>query len=140
MQGQLHGLTGAGDGALHRVTLITAVVDRPCRGEPERMTVDAHHACAERVERRDRESASTGDVGRDELVEKESSERAVLEAYLPAAPDAEEIERIVRAVIEETGASGPRDMGRVMKPALDRLGPAADGKSVSETVKRLLSG
>ncbi len=79
-------------------------------------------------------------AGRDELVEKESGERVVLEGYLPAAPDAAEIERVVRAVIEETGASGPRDMGRVMKPALDRLGPAADGKSVSETVKRLLSG
>ncbi len=79
-------------------------------------------------------------AGREDLVEKEASERAVLEHYLPAAPDAGEIERVVRAVIEETGASGPKDMGRVMKPALDRLGPAADGKVVSEAVKRLLAG
>lgn len=78
-------------------------------------------------------------AGREELAEKEAAERAVLEAYLPAAPDAAEVERVVRAVIAETGASGPRDMGRVMKPALERLGPAADGKQVSAVVRQLLA-
>jgi len=78
-------------------------------------------------------------AGRTELAAKESSEQAVLAGYLPAAPDPAEIESAVRAVIAETGASGPRDMGRVMKPVLDRLGPAADGKLVSQTVKRLLA-
>ncbi len=77
-------------------------------------------------------------AGRDDLVEKESAEKAVLEAYLPAAPDEASVERAVREVIAEVGAEGPRDMGRVMKPALERLGPAADGKLVSQVVKRLL--
>ncbi len=77
-------------------------------------------------------------AGRDDLVEKESAEKAVLEAYLPAAPDEASVERTVREVIAEVGAEGPRDMGRVMKPALERLGPAADGKLVSQVVKRLL--
>jgi uncharacterized protein YqeY len=78
--------------------------------------------------------------GRDDLVRKEEGERAVLEGYLPAAPDAAEVERVVRAVIAEVGAEGPRDVGRVMRPALERLGPAADGKLVNETARRLLSG
>jgi len=77
--------------------------------------------------------------GREDLVQKESAEKAVLEGYLPAAPDAAEIERVVAEVIAETGAAGPKDMGRVMKPALERLGPAADGKVVSQAVRRLLA-
>jgi uncharacterized protein YqeY len=77
--------------------------------------------------------------GRAELAEKEAAEKAILESYLPAAPDAAEIEKVVREVIAEVGAEGPKDMGRVMKPALARLGPAADGKVVSQTAKRLLS-
>jgi uncharacterized protein YqeY len=78
-------------------------------------------------------------AGRDDLADKESAEQAVLEGYLPAAPDEAEIERIVREVISETGAEGPKDMGRVMKPALERLGPAADGKLVNQVVRRLLA-
>jgi uncharacterized protein YqeY len=77
--------------------------------------------------------------GRAELAEKEAAEKAILESYLPAAPDAAEVEKVVREVIAEVGAEGPKDMGRVMKPALARLGPAADGKAVSQTVRRLLS-
>lgn len=78
--------------------------------------------------------------GRADLVAKEEAERAVLEAYLPAAPGEAEIERVVQAVVAEVGASGPRDLGRVMKPALERLGPAADGKLVSQIARRLLGG
>ncbi len=79
-------------------------------------------------------------AGRDDLVEKESAERAVLEAYLPAAPDEAEVERVVRETIAEVGATSPKEMGRVMKPALERLGPAADGKVVSQVALRLLAG
>jgi len=46
----------------------------------------------------------------------------------------------VRAVIEEVGATGPKDIGKVMRPALERLGPAADGKQVNAIARRLLSG
>lgn len=79
-------------------------------------------------------------AGRQDLVAKETAEKGILEGYLPAAPGEDEIERVVRQVIAETGAQGPKDMGRVMKPALERLGPAADGKLVSQSVRRLLSG
>ena len=77
--------------------------------------------------------------GREELARKEEAEQAVLGAYLPSAPDAAEVERVVRAVIAEVGAQTPRDVGRVMRPALERLGPAADGKLVIETARRLLA-
>ena len=79
-------------------------------------------------------------AGRDDLADKEQLEQAVLEGYLPRAPAAAEIEKVVGELIAELAAEGPRDMGKIMKPALERLGPAADGKRVSETVKRLLSG
>jgi uncharacterized protein YqeY len=77
-------------------------------------------------------------AGREDLARKEEAEQAVLEAYLPSAPDAAEVERVLRAVIAELGAQGPRDVGRVMRPALERLGPAADGKLVNATARRLL--
>lgn len=77
---------------------------------------------------------------RGELADKERAEAAVLEAYLPSAPSAAEVERVVSQVIAEVGASSPKDLGRVMKPALERLGAAVDGKQVSETARRLLGG
>ena len=78
-------------------------------------------------------------AGRSELVAKETAERQLLESYLPAAPDAASVEQAVTAVIAELGAQGPKDMGRVMKAALEKLGAAADGKLVSEAAKRLLT-
>ncbi len=78
-------------------------------------------------------------AGREDLAAKESTEKEVLLAYLPAAPDEAEVERVVGEVIAETGAAEPKDMGRVMKPALERLGPAADGRMVSQVVRRLLA-
>ena len=80
-----------------------------------------------------------GAGGRPDLAEKEAAEKAVLEGYLPAAPDEAEVERVLREVIAQAGAAGPKDMGRVMKPALENLGPAADGKLVSQIARRLLT-
>ena len=77
--------------------------------------------------------------GREELAAKEQREKELLEAYLPQAPDAAQVQSAVAEVIAELAASGPKDMGRVMKAALARLGPAADGKQVSGTVKQLLA-
>jgi uncharacterized protein YqeY len=78
--------------------------------------------------------------GRDDLVAAETAEKEILEAYLPAAPDAVAVEAAVRAVIAEVGASEPRDMGRVMKPVLERLGAGADGAVVSQVVRKILAG
>jgi len=91
------------------------------------------------VKQRNEEIERYREAGRPELADKEAAERRVLEGYLPAVPDAAAVESTVRAVIAELGARSPKDMGRVMKDALARLGPAADGKLVSQAAKRLLS-
>lgn len=77
--------------------------------------------------------------GRKDLADKERLEKALLEQYLPAAPDPAQVESTVRAVIAELGAGSSRDMGRVMQAAKERLS-GVDGKALSELVKRLLSG
>jgi uncharacterized protein YqeY len=92
------------------------------------------------VKQREEAIERYAEAGRQDLADKESAEREVLLGYLPAAPDAAAIEATVRAVIEELGAASPREMGRVMKESLARLGPAADGKLVSQAAKRLLAG
>jgi uncharacterized protein YqeY len=77
--------------------------------------------------------------GRRDLVEKETAEIAVLQAYLPPAASPEEIDAAVAEAIAETGASSPRDMGKVMKAVMPRLaGKNADGKAVNDAVRRKL--
>ncbi len=78
-------------------------------------------------------------AGRAELAEKEKTEIAVIEDYLPNAASKEEIEKAVSEAINETGASSIKEMGVVMKAALTKLeGKTADGRMVSETVKARL--
>ena len=76
---------------------------------------------------------------RPELAANELAEAAVIEEYLPKQLTAEELEAEVKAVIAETGAAGPKDMGKVMGVATKRLAGRAEGRQVSETVKRLLN-
>ena len=80
-------------------------------------------------------------AGRQELVDKEQAEIAVIETYLPQAASVAEIEAAVAAAIAETGATSIKDMGKVMKAAQTALaGKNADGKVVADTVKAKLSG
>lgn len=79
-------------------------------------------------------------AGRRELAEKEASEIAVIEEYLPRAATPEEIEKAVAEAVAETGAGSIKEMGIVMKAALAKLqGRNADGKVVSELVKAKLT-
>jgi uncharacterized protein len=78
-------------------------------------------------------------AGRTDLVDKETAEIAVLEAYLPPAASADEIDAAVAAAIAETGAASPKDMGKVMKAVMPKLaGKHADGKTFNEAVRRKL--
>ncbi|MFC1751606.1 GatB/YqeY domain-containing protein [Patescibacteria group bacterium] len=77
--------------------------------------------------------------GRDELAQKEKKELIILKAYLPKELPDEEIEKIVNAVVTETKASSMTDFGNVMKEAMAKLQGQADGKKVSEMVKKLLN-
>ena len=80
-------------------------------------------------------------AGRQELVEKETAEIAVIESYLPQAASPEEIEQAVAAAVSETGATSMKEMGAVMKATMVLLaGKNPDGRIVSETVKKKLAG
>jgi hypothetical protein len=77
--------------------------------------------------------------GRPDLVEKEAAEITVLETYLPPALDPDAIARAVAEAIAETGATAPKDMGRVMKAVMAKLaGQAVDGKAVNDLVRKAL--
>ena len=78
--------------------------------------------------------------GRGDLAEKEQAELSVIEAFLPKQLDSSELEEKIKECIAQVGASGPGDMGKVMGVASKSLAGLADGKAISETVKRLLAG
>ena len=77
--------------------------------------------------------------GRPELAQDELSEAACIEVYLPKQMSAEELEQALKAIIEQTGAVGAKDMGKVMKILMPKLTGVADGKAVGEKVKAFLS-
>lgn len=79
--------------------------------------------------------------GRDELADREAAEIVVLETYLPPPMDDAALEAAVRAAVAESGATSPKDMGKVMKAVMPRLaGHPVDGRVVSDLVKRVLAG
>lgn len=76
---------------------------------------------------------------REDLAQKEREEIAILERFLPKQMSAEELQAELKAIIAETGASSPADMGKVMGIASKKLAGKADGRAISETVKKLLA-
>jgi uncharacterized protein YqeY len=76
--------------------------------------------------------------GREDLAVTEREEIAVIEKYLPAQLSESELRDILKSIIQETGAAGPKDMGKVMGAASKKLAGKADGKAISAIVKELL--
>ena len=76
---------------------------------------------------------------RQDLADGELAEAAVIEEYLPKALTPDELRAELTAIIAETGASSPKEMGKVMGVASKRLAGRADGKAISEMVKQLLA-
>ena len=76
--------------------------------------------------------------GRPELAEKEAKELTVLESFLPPALSPEELDALVRATIQELGATSKKDMGPVMKAVQVKVAGRADGKTISGLVGKLL--
>jgi hypothetical protein len=91
----------------------------------------------ERKRRLESASAFRG-AGRDELADGEDAEARMIESYLPAEMPEDELRAIVFAAVAETGASSPKDMGRVMQVAMPAVGGRADGKRVSAVVREAL--
>jgi uncharacterized protein YqeY len=77
--------------------------------------------------------------GRDDLASKELFELEVISRYLPKQLSEEEVMIEVKKIIEQVGAKGPQDMGKVMGPATKQMAGKADGKLISEVVKKLLT-
>ena len=78
--------------------------------------------------------------GREELAQKEESEIQIIQGYLPASANDDDIRRAIEDAVQETGAASIKDMGKVMKAALARLvGKTADGARVSQMVKERLA-
>lgn len=77
--------------------------------------------------------------GRQDLAEAELAQVAVIEKYLPQPMSAEELEVELKRIIAQTGAAGPKDMGKVMGVASKALAGKAEGRAISEAVKRLLN-
>ena len=93
----------------------------------------------ESKKRREAAEAFAG-AGRTELAEREQAEGKVLDAYLPAQLGDAELRELVQAAVAEAGATAPNQMGTVMKLVQPRVAGRADGKRVSDEVRRQLAG
>ena len=101
---------------------------------------DDEQAVLRRERKRRLESATAfRDAGRDELAEAEESEADIISAYLPAELSDDDLRAIVRDAVAESGATSPRDMGKVMQLAMPKAEGRADGKRVSALVKEALT-
>lgn len=76
---------------------------------------------------------------REDLINQVKEEIEIISEYLPKQLTKEEITEIVKQVIEETGATSIKDMGKVMKSAKEKIGATADGKTINEVVRELLN-
>ncbi len=125
-------------GERDRVTALRLVLSELQKAEKDGDTDEVAVLRRERKRRREAETAYR-DAGRAELAAGEAFEAAEIEAYLPAELSDEQLDDLVRAGVDATGASSPRDMGRVIKHVMEAAGGQADGRRVSTKVKEALS-
>lgn len=109
-------------------------------GANDTLTDDAALKILAKLAKQGRDTAALyTEQHRPDLAEEEAAQAAVIEEYLPRPLTAEELEAALREIIAESGAASPKEMGKVMGIASKRLAGKADGKIISETVKRLLA-
>ena len=94
---------------------------------------------AKEVKKRKDSIADYEKCGREDLVKQIEEEITYLEKYLPEQLSKEEIDKIVKEVIKETGATTIKDIGKVMKSAKEKIGAQADGKTINEVVRENLA-
>ena len=106
----------------------------------EGLSEDEELKLLQRLVKQRKESATIyTEQGREDLAQPELEQAAVIEQFLPAQMSEEEIEKEVENIITTTGAGGMQDMGKVMGMASKQLAGKADGKTISEIVKRKLA-
>ena len=91
------------------------------------------------LKQREDAKAQFGEANRQDLVEKEDAEIAIIKCYLPEPMSDEELENTLKEIITSTGASSMKDMGKVMGQAKAVIGSKADGGRINAVVKALLS-
>lgn len=124
-----------------KAAIANAEVEKRGReGREATLTDDEVLAVLRRQVKQRRESIAEFTAGgRPDLAEQEQAELVVLESYLPRQLTEDEIAEVVRQVIAEVGATDPKQVGLVMRPAMERLRGQADGKVVNEIARRLLA-
>ena len=124
-----------------RMTL-TSITNAEVAGDEARELSDDEvlKVVAKEAKKRKEASAAYTDANRPELAAVEEAELVVLEAYLPAQLDDDELRAIVARAVESTGATGMPQMGLVMKAAQAEVAGRADGGRVAAVVKQVLSG
>lgn len=90
------------------------------------------------LKQREDAKAQFSDAGRDDLVEKEDAEIAIVKSYLPEPMEEDELESILKEIIASVGAESMKDMGKVMGAAKSAIGSRADGGRINQIVKKLL--
>jgi len=116
------------------------ILARSERGSDAILTADEEIKIIQKLVKQRNESAAIyREQKRADLYEKEEAEAAVLQKYLPAKMNDEELTAALRAIIERTGAKSPADMGKVMGVATKELAGKADGREISAKVKQLLA-
>jgi uncharacterized protein YqeY len=124
-------------GERNRVTALRLVLSELQKAAKEGDADELAVLRRERKRRREAEEAYRN-AGREDLAEGEAFEAAAIETYLPSELSDSELDALVSAAIAETGASSPRDMGRVIKHVMEAAGGRADGRTVSTKVKEAL--
>lgn len=126
---------------LNAIRLIkTAVKNREIEARQELGDQEVIAVLSSLVKQRKESAQVYRDNDRVELAEKEEAELAVIQSFLPAQLDEAGIRELIEAAVAETGASSPKDMGKVMKIVSAQTLGRADGKLVSELVKARLAG
>lgn len=110
------------------------------KGGVSELTADAENKLLMKAAKQRKESAEIfQQQGRNDLAEKELFQLQIISRYLPKQLSEEELRDELKKIINEVGATGPQDMGKVMGLATKKLAGQADGRQISEWVKKLLS-
>ncbi len=111
------------------------------RGRAEPLTdVQVELVLSSYAKQRQEAAEAFAQGGRKDLHDQEMRERDVVQAYLPRQLDDDAVRQVLREIVAATGASGPRELGKVMGPAMARLQGRADGSRVQRLARELLGG
>jgi uncharacterized protein len=120
--------------------LLSAMHNEEIKVRKELTTEDIHRIISTLSKQRNEAIEMFRKGGREELAQKEEAELAVLKHYLPQPLTENEIAALIRSSIDEAGAKGIQDLGKLMKVLMPKVSGRSDGKRVNELAKALLGG